>query len=105
MIVDKRWKDQYYREDIKQWKPLFKSKLSSEEIYKALLVLNPRTHEAVNKIIGNYSWTALTCDYCHKNVEAIVNIDVTSGEYATYICADCINEMAKLIKGLHQPAG
>lgn len=55
--------------------------------------LNPET---INRIMGNDSWTQLTCNACRKDVESVISIDVTGGEYATYICEDCVKKMAAL---------
>lgn len=67
-----------------------------EGIYAKLTQLNPVTPEAVNAIIGNESWTRLTCDHCHQDVEAAVSVDVTRGECVSHICLSCAQAMVDM---------
>ena len=72
----------------------------SELVYNNLcdLGLNPDI-KAVADIIGNQSWSYITCDGCSDSVE----IAVMLGEYeAKKYCRVCINEAASVL--LSQPS-
>lgn len=85
-----RWRNQYQR-------PSGDMRRDFQGGYAALLALGPTPKpEAVNAAVGNDSWTRLTCSACQKEVARVVAIDVTSGEYATHLCADCVIQMADL---------
>jgi hypothetical protein len=83
--VVSRWRDNYYR-------PMGWYDDNKREIYEQLIALESPTAEDVNHVIGNGSWTSLVCDSCKQQVDEVVSIDVTGGEYATYICEACLNK-------------
>ena len=85
-----RWKDQY---------ACFSKGTNSRGIYEALLALgeNPLPYD-VNKVIGNNSWTYLSCDECSKEVEVVVQLgEEPDYESATaQICFPCLKKAVKL---------
>ena len=63
------------------------------ETTEALLALGDApTPEAVNKIIGNESWTRCTCNECGRDVEAVVQLgeELDCESHTVWICLDCI---------------
>jgi hypothetical protein len=100
--VAKRWKQRYYVPATKEWDwvwPLSvdggKAKISAEVIYDKLVALKGKgTPKEIEKIIGNLSWTDISCDECGRNVE----VAVTVGEKEDYdtrtarVCLDCLNK-------------
>ncbi len=75
----------------------FLSKKTRKQIYDEMMALGmtPKPEE-INTIVGNDSWTTLTCSHCGEEVGRIVCIDVTYGEYSTHICEPCVDKMKAL---------
>jgi hypothetical protein len=68
-----------------------------QEITKALKALNQPTASDIESIIGNESWTKLSCDECSSYVENAVHF----GEYESHtICYDCVKAAARMIPPL-----
>lgn len=57
--------------------------------------LNKVKASTVDKVIGNGSWTKVTCEVCGKRVPAIVVIY----EAAIEICESCLNLAKRVIQG------
>ena len=57
--------------------------------------LNKVKASTVDKVIGNGSWTKVTCEVCGKRVPAIVVID----EAVIEICESCLNLAKRVIQG------
>ena len=90
--VAARWREQY-EERLSRWYDDNK-----KEIYKKLLALgeNP-DREDVAKIVGNKSWSYLTCDGCQESEAALVSI----GEYeAKNYCKTCLAESNQIAKDI-----
>jgi len=89
--VQERWNRQYSR--MRSNHPLINVGPQLES-----LNLDIVSADDVNKIIGNNSWTALSCDECKKDVEAIIVV----GEEPDYesstarVCFDCIRKAAAM---------
>jgi len=62
------------------------------EIHAELKKLDPKTatEQDVADIIGNTSWTELTCDQCKQPADAIARF--TSPDATTDICKACIDK-------------
>lgn len=98
--VAKRWDQQYhpYVNDV----PLFSARngfrrdLTKKEIHEALKNLDPETcsAEEVNNIIGNSSWTNLTCNQCQKQVKEVIELgEEPDWESNTaQICFSCLED-------------
>lgn len=69
------------------------------ETYSKIISLKNPTEDEIAALIGNRSWTSLVCNSCRKEVDEVVSMDVTSGEYATYMCRDCLQKALDLLKG------
>ena len=83
--VDKRWKNQYYRDD--SWDYYGEDKV---EKYEDLVSLGSNKYpEDVDKIIGNSSWTRLICNNCNKDVNAVFIFGTR--EDSLYVCEACVN--------------
>lgn len=77
-----RWAAQYQRYDKRHDFHLITAELTA-------LPLSERTPKRVNAIIGNESWTRLTCSICEASVDA-VTIVKPLGSYNSYeICDAC----------------
>jgi len=102
--VARKWRDQYPDLDAVR-APLFSVREGYEPpidiraIADKLDALDKDTasKKDVSDIIGNESWTRITCDECKKEVGAVIVI----GDYPNYgsgsFCAWCINDAARLI--------
>lgn len=88
--VAERWKYQYYTKD--GWKYSGK-----DSVYDKLEALgdNPKATD-IDRVIGNSSWTYLTCQTCNREVDAVVIV----GECEIYTCKKCVKKMHKLFKTL-----
>lgn len=92
--VAEHWKKVYLYEN--EWS--FIAIGSSEEIYNKLVALpKPVDPDEVDRIIGNPSWTGVTCDNCGKTASV-----VTVGQEPDYdsstanVCQECLrNALAK----------
>ena len=73
-------------------------RLNKKEIYERLLKMNLETVSVkdINDLIGNDSWTNITCTTCGtENLKTAVNIKKTVGNHGIYLCPVCI---AKIVK-------
>lgn len=88
-----RWAAQYQHRD-GTWKSPF---FDPSKIHTSLVALgqNP-TPDQVDAVIGNESWTRLTCCHCKQPAPCVARVDVTGGEYVTDICENCVSNMAVL---------
>ena len=99
--VATRWRTQYFH--LGTWGRCCDG--SSQVVYEKLMALNLKKvkREEIDKIIGNNSWTELTCEGCRRDVDAAVEV----GELPDYnsatvtLCAFCIASAAKLLRGSH----
>lgn len=89
MVAD-RWRNQYYYNN--GWK--YQGK---DETYWELVALggSPKATD-IDRVIGNSSWTSLTCQTCNREVDAVVIV----GECEIYTCKKCVKKMHKLFKTL-----
>lgn len=84
--VAERWRNRYWR--VGMWPDTCNG--SSEEIYKNLCVLGPVPGiDAVADVIGNKSWSYLTCCGCSEYVKRAVSIG--EDEPKLY-CDTCVTE-------------
>jgi len=86
--VDERWRSQYQR-DGKWWNS---SLGTSEEIHRRLVALG-RVPDiaAVADIIGNKSWSYISCDGCSDYVEKAVRLGAEYSDGKVF-CMVCIAE-------------
>jgi len=89
--IAKRWRNQYQKED-GTWKEMLSG--DSKVIYDALRALGPMPKiEDVNAVIGNKSWTTLTCDGCEESVEVGVCFDENF-----LLCKECLQEALQVLE-------
>lgn len=92
--VADRWAKQYGTKD-------FLGDAEKQGISQALKRLEPETAtaEQVNAVIGNSSWTALTCDECRNDVKVVMMV----GEEPDYeshtasLCMECIKKASEIV--------
>ena len=62
------------------------------DVYNNLCAIEDVTPEKVNDIIGNDSWTKVSCDQCGKFVDAIIELGEESDyeSRTVHICFDCM---------------
>lgn len=91
MVAD-RWRSQYCSNN--GWK--YQGK---DSVYDKLEALgdNPKSTD-IDRVIGNNSWTSLTCQTCNREVDAVVIVG--DGECEIYTCKKCVKKMHKLFKTL-----
>lgn len=103
--VSERWKSQYYMYN-DGWGSVFLTcKLTSEEVYKQLLLIEklnaPNMVEQINNLLGGDSWTVLWCSSCKtKTKEPVISFDVNYGEYGYCICKPCLTKALRKLKEL-----
>ena len=101
----KRWKDQFFhRLNTGLWYATSWGK-SKEQIYNELVALgDDPAADAVDKAIGNDSWTSCKCDECNQEVEWVIRV----GEEPDYesntahLCGTCIKKLTKLAKEMNK---
>jgi hypothetical protein len=68
--------------------------------YRALLELGASPDpDAVDAVLGNRSWTRVTCDECGRDVDAVVEVGAMP-EYDSRtcdLCGDCVRRAAMAI--------
>lgn len=94
--VARRWRETYFSNG--EWK--YDS--GKSDIYKKLATLlkDKATAKEVNDIIGNESWTRITCNECRKDTDWVMRL----GEEPDYesetacLCKSCIQKAASLME-------
>lgn len=99
-IVAKRWRDTY--SPFKGELPIFSvrngfiAQKSKEQIANELDALDRETATPadVEAIIGNGSWTRLTCDECKNDVDTILTVGQNPDydDRSTDLCLYCVNK-------------
>lgn len=93
--VADRWMSQYYRDGA--WVPTCMG--SSKEIHEKLCALGPTPAiDKVAEIIGNKSWSYISCIGCSTHVERGVRIRPEYDEGGVF-CAECISEAHQILNG------
>lgn len=69
-----------------------------ERIYNRLIALgeNPES-DAVDKILGNDSWTTPLCDICDEYVESVVRLSF-GGNTSYDICQSCAKKICEMFE-------
>lgn len=92
LSVAKRWREQHF-DVIDGGKPsvLLKNNKSKLQVYNELLELDlsSATSEIIDTIIGNASWTRITCDMCKNNVDMVAVFD-DGNDCCVYVCETCM---------------
>lgn len=70
-----------------------------EQRYEQLKALNPPTLETISEITTWPFFATCQCDQCYRIVDKVVVLDVTSGEYVTWVCQDCLTEALSELVG------
>lgn len=86
--VAERWKEQYYH-------PLRKGWYSEDRlaVWSNLLTLpSGATAEMVDNMIGNDSWTIITCAECERKVNAVIIFNADDDYHSMWICRECLAE-------------
>ena len=102
--VAEAWREQYYNSHggtVEVWDTLFVGEQRDREAtHQELLALNTETatEDDVERIIGNRTWTTLTCSICGERVPVIVRFGV-EGEYGcAEVCKECVVHMSALFR-------
>lgn len=77
-------------------------------IGRELLALGPKPDpDAVDRIIGNGSWTACTCDQCGASVGAVVTVGQTPDYDSSTadLCIDCARQAVAMLEAALQSIG
>lgn len=95
LTVAERWDAQY---------SMLASGDTARQISERLHKLNLKKVKAstVNKVIGNDSWTRVTCEECEKDVgQAVVLYGIwgSGSDSAIEICESCLNLAKRVIQG------
>lgn len=94
--VPERWKAQYCHGT--EWGKTMTG--DTREVYEQLKALDPETatHNHVTAIIGNPSWSRMSCNECDAYVDAVVEVGQPPDyESATaQLCAPCMHKAIAL---------
>ena len=69
----------------------------SERLHK--LNLKKVKASTVNNVIGNDSWTRITCEECEQKVTQVVVLYGSGSDSAIEICESCLNLAKRVIQG------
>ena len=90
--VADRWQSQY-QHPVDGWRRTARG--PAKEVYERLCDLGPTPSAAATaEVIGNKSWSYLTCSGCNEYVERAVQFTGGYSEGETLLCAPCI-ELAR----------
>jgi len=100
--VAERWRETY--EPFTDDRPRFSWRtgmvsppLNTRQIAEQLDALDPETatDEEVNVIIGNDSWTRLTCDECDEDVDAVLTVgeEPDHESHTASLCRTCVGRI------------
>ena len=95
--VAERYKNVQYNDRTGEWS----YGKEREEIYNKLKSL-PITadNKDVDLIIGNDSWTSLTCEICGRSRDSVAILESEHGEIETSICESCLSVALYAINNL-----
>ena len=95
-VADK-WKEQYFDSKGREW--MVTSFGPSKAVYEKLCAFgkNPDI-DAVAKVIGNKSWSYISCDSCWSYVNKAVRLGGEFGESKIY-CSSCVEQAHKALEG------
>lgn len=100
--VAERWRNQYCHNG--KWLDRTSSCIP-EEVYNELCRLGPNPDiAAVAKLIGNKSWSYLSCSSCGEDIERGIILGDYCYETHTY-CETCIREANQFLDDLEQEKG
>ena len=88
-----RWSDQYDHLVGDSWEPY------QEKSRELAALVWPFTKEDVERIIGNKSWTTLTCDICNNEAHSLLNLEIDPS-YGLCACRSCLEMWSKRIPTL-----
>lgn len=74
------------------------------DIHRSLVALGPTpTPEQVNAVIGNSSWTRLTCNQCAKEVDSVIVVgqEQHCESYTAHLCPECLEQARKLVETIN----
>lgn len=98
--VADRWKEQYcdHRGEWEVWYIHSGDKTDRASTYYELkeCIANGGTAEDVATIIGNDSWTTLTCNLCHAKVDGLACFGEPYESYSE-VCRSCLRVMHSLL--------
>lgn len=82
---------------VERWTATAKDCFGYARITPLLEALKPeeRTIEAIDKIIGNNSWTTPWCSSCH---EARSPVAVFGSDFKQYACIDCMTDALRALR-------
>lgn len=82
-------------------KPMWAGDKGKQDITRKLFSTAPLTEEAITRIIGNDSWTSLTCDECGNSVNTLARVgqEPDYDSHTASLCVECITKAYELIKG------
>jgi hypothetical protein len=84
-----------------RWDMQYRGSISADKINKGNILRSekPQTEKRIIEIIGNKTWTTITCNECKREVDAVVQLgDEPDYESSTaLICFDCLNAAVNLI--------
>lgn len=92
--VAERWRSQYQRDGV--WTRVVSG--DSEKIYNALCDLGHNADPAkVAEIIGNQSWSHLSCSACGDYVLRAVDFGCEHSDHGVMLCEPCVKDGASVI--------
>lgn len=103
--VSERWRQQYQYQG--KWTEVTtKSKMTSKEIYEAVLTAEafggPEMWNAIDAAIGNTCWTTCACDSCNEpTTEPMISFDMTGGYGGSNdkrICKKCLKKAVRKLR-------
>lgn len=83
---------------VKRWEAQYPDGARAETLEKLrALDLTTATAAEVDAIIGNNSWTHVSCDHCNASTEWALQLDNPWGSTPLVLCRDCVAEVASYL--------
>jgi hypothetical protein len=95
--VAERWRYQYYERKGREWSSTVNGPAKNK--YDALCALGPNPDiDKVAEIIGNKSWSYLSCSGCNDYVASAVSFGSDYSESEILLCAACVEDAGRALK-------
>ena len=89
-----------------RWEAIYKNTKYGEDKIDIMNILNAldtelATSQQIADIIGNDTWTTMTCSECGKSSIPVIEVgdEPDYESHTVWLCFGCINKLYQLIKG------
>jgi len=95
----KKWFDTYFQNGFWRFDTAYAKR--KQEVHESLVKLGETPNpDDVDAVIGNKSWTSISCTSCRESCEEAILIGVVDYDsHSAYICKPCCETAFKMLSG------